>query len=194
MDTKTGGLIGFLIGAAVGSAAAWYFTKKHCEDGENQRIADIRRYYQGKLEKIQKTEERKTGYYSILDENGYKTGDDEFRQLVDKEHEKIGYKTNAEANREKGYEPYVISPSEYGELDNYERVTLYYYEEDKTLVDLGLDRIEDADAIVGEDFADHFGEYEDDCVYIRNDGTLCDYEILLRYGSFSESERIMNEE
>ena len=38
--------------------------------------------------------------------------------------------------------------------------------------------IDDIDDIVGSDFAEHFGEYEDDSVFIRNDRLQCDYEIL----------------
>ena len=37
---------------------------------------------------------------------------------------------------------------------------------------------EDVDGTVGDDYADHFGEYEDDSVFVRNDLTRCEYEIL----------------
>ena len=39
---------------------------------------------------------------------------------------------------------------------------------------------EDPTGIVGDDFKKHFGEYEDDCVYVRNDNLDIDYEILLQ--------------
>lgn len=73
---------------------------------------------------------------------------------------------------------YVISPKEFGEIDDYERITLTYYS-DKVLTDEDDEIIDDIDDTVGEDFADHFGEYEEDSVYVRNDVRNCDYEILM---------------
>ncbi len=33
---------------------------------------------------------------------------------------------------------------------------------------------------------EHFGEYEDDSVFVRNEENMCDYEILLDQRNFSE--------
>ena len=53
------------------------------------------------------------------------------------------------------------------------------YIDDEPLTD---DQIED---LIGEDSLSHFGEYEDDSVFVRNDRLRTDYEILAdtrRYG------------
>lgn len=73
--------------------------------------------------------------------------------------------------------PYVISPDEFGENDEYDIVTLTHYE-DGVLEDENGDIIEDVDNVVGEDFYTHYGEYEDDAIHIRNDKLKTDYEIL----------------
>ena len=39
---------------------------------------------------------------------------------------------------------------------------------------------------VGNDFQTHFGEYEDDSVFIRNPARKCDYEILLDYRKYAD--------
>ena len=39
--------------------------------------------------------------------------------------------------------------------------------------------IEDVEGTVGTDSLTHFGEYEDDSVFVRNDEKQIDYEILL---------------
>lgn len=72
--------------------------------------------------------------------------------------------------------PYVISPEEFGENEDYDTISLRYYA-DSYLVDDMDELVEDVDNVVG-DFANHFGEYEDDSVHIRNDNRKCDYEIL----------------
>lgn len=88
--------------------------------------------------------------------------------------------------------PYIIQPREYGEFEDYELVSLTYYEGDKVLTDDMDEIIDDADDIVGCDFSSHFGEREEDpdSVYIRNDRLKCDYEILLDVRAYSNVFRV----
>ena len=46
--------------------------------------------------------------------------------------------------------------------------------------------IDDIEGTVGIGFEDHFGEYEDDSVYVRNDVRRCEYEILADERNFSD--------
>ena len=46
--------------------------------------------------------------------------------------------------------------------------------------------VDDIEKVVGEDSLEHFGEYEDDSVYVRNDSKKCDYEILLDQRNYQE--------
>lgn len=73
--------------------------------------------------------------------------------------------------------PYVIKPEEFGETD-YETISLTYYA-DGVLTDDTDEPIDDVDDVVGLDSLNHFGEYEDDSVFVRNDEHKCDYEILM---------------
>ena len=72
--------------------------------------------------------------------------------------------------------PYVIPPEEFGETD-YEIISLTYYA-DGILADDMDDIVDDVDDIVGADSLTHFGEYEEDSVFVRNDLREVDYEIL----------------
>lgn len=81
--------------------------------------------------------------------------------------------------------PYVISPEEFGEMEGYLQCSLTYYM-DGVLTDEDDHIIDDADDIVGVDFYKHFGEYEDDSVFVRNDGKKHDYEILKDFRSYSD--------
>lgn len=83
--------------------------------------------------------------------------------------------------------PYVITPEEFGELEDegYETIVLSYYT-DGILADDSHFIVEDIDAVVGADFADHFGEYEDDSVHVRNDRLKTDYEILLEARAYKD--------
>lgn len=81
--------------------------------------------------------------------------------------------------------PYVISPEEFGELYDYATVSLTYYA-DNVLADDQDIPIEDVDGVVGLDSLTHFGEYEDDSVFVRNDKVMTDYEILLDPRKYSD--------
>ena len=77
-----------------------------------------------------------------------------------------------------GLKPYVIAPEEFGEIDDYGTCSLTYYA-DEVLADELDEMVENIDDAVGIESLSHFGEYEDDSVFVRNDRLMCDYEILL---------------
>ena len=81
--------------------------------------------------------------------------------------------------------PRVISPDEFGDDEEYSKITLYYYA-DGVLCDDEDQPVDNIDDIVGEDFAEHFGEYEDDSVFICNDPRRCYYEILKSLKTYRE--------
>lgn len=77
-----------------------------------------------------------------------------------------------------GDKPYVIPPEDFGEKDDYSTESLVYFK-DGVLADDMDHRIEDVEAMVGVESLNHFGEYEDDSVFVRNDRLKIDFEILL---------------
>lgn len=81
--------------------------------------------------------------------------------------------------------PYVISPAEFDTEDDYEVCSLNYYA-DGVLADDAGNVIEDVEGMVGRDSLDHFGEYEDDSVHVRNDALQCDFEILRDLSNYSD--------
>ena len=81
--------------------------------------------------------------------------------------------------------PYVISPEEFDDNEDYETVSLTYYS-DGVLTDERDNVIEDVEGTIGEDSLTHFGEYEDDSVFVRDDRKKIDYEILADDRKFSE--------
>ena len=90
-----------------------------------------------------------------------------------------------EKKGDKDVRPYVIEPDRFGEIYEYETITFTYYA-DGVLADELDERVEDIDNVIGEDSLKHFGEYEDDSVFVRNDELKCDYEILLDSRKYSD--------
>lgn len=80
---------------------------------------------------------------------------------------------------------HVIPPSEFGEEEGYSIVELTFYK-DHILAE-EFDIVEDAEHIIGYDSLNHFGEYENDAVHVRNDRMKCYYEILLDERTYEEA-------
>ena len=72
----------------------------------------------------------------------------------------------------------MISPEEFGEFEEYEKISLTYYA-DQVLTDENDEEVDNVEECVGVESLNHFGDYEDDSVFVRNDRLKCDYEILL---------------
>lgn len=162
----------FIAGAAIGSVVTWRLVKTKYEQIANEEIESMREHYNNKKKssaEINESEEPtdEDRYGDIVKNSNYETYSDEIEE--DEEMEK----------------PYVIPPEEFGDCD-YPTLSLTYYEGDGVLANDRDEIILNIDELVGEDFATHFGEYEEDSVFVRNDGMGVDYEILKDYGSHSE--------
>jgi hypothetical protein len=176
----------FAAGAAIGSVVTWKLVKDRYEQRLQEEIKEVRDYY----EEI------------MCELNGNKP--DSSEESTDEvpaettvapaftEQERIDY-ANLASNytAEKGgpvtvQMPEVITPGEFGEY-GYPTETLTYYA-DGVLVDDYGDIVDpdDIEGMIGSDFASHFGEYEEDSVFVRNDRLEVDYEILRDYDRYAD--------
>lgn len=171
----------FSFGAAIGSAVTWKYLKDTYEQLAQEEINAVKEVYTRK----EKNETIKVDTKPNMKNNSEMM---EYATKLNKEkHRDYSHGSAVEESENQEVDkPYVISPGEFGELgDEYTRISLSYYA-DGILADENDEIIEDADEIVGEDFADHFGEYESDSVFVRNDRLKCDYEILIDQCKYSE--------
>ena len=161
----------FALGAAAGSVAAWALLKPKYQQMAKEEVEEVREYYRKKEEATDNTD---------------KNPEEENRSMDLREYEAL---TKSYTEQEGGSEemkdaPYVITPEEFASDDEYqsESLTLYAC---GTLTDDFDNPIEDVPAMVG-DALDHFGEYEDDSVFVRNDRYKCNYEILKDVRTFED--------
>ena len=211
MNSTLKGVLIFVLGAAAGSLATWKLIEKKYKDIAQEEIDSVKdtfskmkkNEYPDKLEDYPDFEE-----FDDSDESDDVEEEPKSEQKIDRnnkpdivEYAKIlsetGYTNYAERQdkkEKKGVEPvederpYVISPDEFGEKDGYENVTLTYYA-DGVLTDYFDNVISNVDEVVGFDSLDHFGEYEDDVVFVRNEKMETDYEILRDLRDFNESDK-----
>lgn len=171
MKSQIGNLVMFAIGAAVGSAVTFMLVKTTYERRTDAELESMKKYYEGK--EAEKEPEPKK-------EKNVKPLEARDPVLLDyaKKIKECGYiRDFEEGGPVEMNKPYVITPEEFSDSD-YNSISLTYYA-DGILTDEDDEIIDDIDEIVGIESLKHFGEYEDDSVFVRNDEKHCDYEILL---------------
>ena len=186
---KAAGFVMFVLGAAVGSVVTWQYTKKKYEQIAQEEIDSVKEIFsrresaadveivtpEPQTAKVGKPEEKPdiTEYAARLEREGYTN------------YSNVSAGEKKEEQEAMEMKPYVISPEEFGEFEDYERISLSYYA-DQILADEDDEKVEDVDNVVGLESLTHFGEFEDDSVFVRNDRLKCDYEILLDQRTYSD--------
>lgn len=183
----------FAIGFAAGVGATWkYFDNKYAEIAQEE-IDSVKAAFSDK--KVASTpevddvdiEDQRSAAEQALDkpsimEYAAKLQSEGYTNYSNREEDNDPEKKPVVGHGDK---PYVISPDEFGEMPDYENISLTYYA-DGVLADDQDEIVDDIEEIVGSESLNHFGEYEDDSVFVRNDAKRCDYEILLDQQNYSE--------
>ena len=199
MKSTLNKVIIFAIGAAIGSLVAWKLTKTKYEKIMIEEEQSLREYYNKKTKVYEDSANTLHDYYNDrlkeIDEKEKKMEEDkktEESKIVNDLRERYAevLKDHKYSIDEPCYEggqdrPYVVTPEEFGNADEYDIISLNYYADGIVSDDWG-DKIEDLEATIGEDFASHYGEYEEDAVYIRNDRLKVEYEVLKSLSKYSE--------
>lgn len=171
--------IWFLAGVGIGAVIGVMMTRDHYARIAQEEIDSVKESYgkrarndNGLSSKVVVVDEQPTmeGYKEKLKECGYSI-DEPYRDINEV------------------YDPYVITPDEFGEKEEegYSTIGLTYYA-CGTLTDdanhpMSQQEIED---VIGKDSLEHFGEHEDDSLHVRNDRMKCDYEILADPRTYEE--------
>ena len=174
----------FALGAATGSLVTWKILEKKYKIIADEEIESVREHYREKLNKLSDSEEMDEveDEYLVDDIPDFTEEEkEEYQQIVNE------YTDDATVQLEPAIEhiaPYVIAPEEFGEGYGYDTKSWTCYA-DNVITDENGQIVGNPECVIG-DALQHFGEYEDDSVYVRNEDTECDYEILKHYKTFSE--------
>lgn len=175
----------FIAGAAAGSAATWIFVKKKYEQLAQEEIDSVKEVFarRNKIESVC-VSAAEDAIKIITEETSVE--DDDYEALSDIiEGQCYISLDNTNDSKPVSAKPYVIPPEEFGEREDYDQFSLTYYS-DGILTDENDCTIEDVESVVGVESLSHFGEYEDDSVFVRDDGRKTDYEILFDQRNYSD--------
>lgn len=183
MNSKVSFILGTIIGAGIGVAGTYSYFKDKYEKLAEKDFNSRRVFDEDKKDESEEPVAEKTADSRAVD----KPSIAEYAARLQKE----GYVNYSDMQDKKQKQeigvdkPYVIQPSDFGEFDDYEKISLTYTADGVLLDDMN-EIVDDIEETVGEDSLEHFGEYEDDSVYVRNDAKKCDYEILLDQRNYQE--------
>ena len=189
-------LLCFVAGATIGSFVTWKLIEKKYKDLADEEIESVKETFKNR--KQIKINDKETSEKFITK---YKDSKDKIEDIVSNEKYNIENKEEIDDDEynytidvNEGVEfvnPHIITPEEFGEYNEYKIKTLIYYadnvltdEDDNPITSLEMEEM------IGIDSLDHFGEYEDDSVYVRDENNEIDYEILRSEKMFSEIPKI----
>jgi hypothetical protein len=181
MNKTLSNIVIFAMGAVAGSLATWQFVKKKYEQIAQEEIDSVKEAFkytsepqEGQTEEAPLVEDMSElnmkEYAEKLAKERY-NGDSNDLKKVGTEDEKTTY-------------PRVITPEEFGSYEGYATVDLIYYADETLADDFG--KIYDVDETIGIESLDSIGEFEEDCVHVRNYELKTDFEIFVDSRRYSE--------
>lgn len=194
---KIKAIVVFISGAAIGSAATWYYTKKKYESIATEEINSVKEVFSRRENPLENNSEELNDpepenqelqekanlakdkpniidYASKIQDLGYSPDEGETNEETEVEE----VPKMREDITKRNPNPYVISPDDFAENEEYDVISITYYA-DKILADDNDELIEDVEGVVGFESLSTFGDYDDNAVFVRNERLQTDFEILL---------------
>ena len=177
--------IAFTVGSIIGAFAATMYIKSEYEQVVQEEIASVREVAASRAGR------RTTYTESDTDVNNAYSDPSEMEHSTEEE----GYYEYEKISRDANYcgsvdAPHIISVEEFSEENpHFDKLTIYYYSEDDTLVDENEEIITDVNVVVGGDALSYFGAWNGDpnAIYVRNEKISVDYEVINLNKSYSDT-------
>lgn len=188
-------LLAVVGGIGIGAVGTYFAVNKTLKDKyekeRDEEVSELKNLYLSKCRKqdeIKKLTEEKEKMMDVINASGYSKVEAETPVVEEEPEDNEESDTDGEAPVEYPDEPYVITPNQFvHEKRYYDKITLLYYEGDGALVSETDDYIEDINSAIGEESLSHFGEWEQDAVYVRNDKLSIDYEVILQHSAYGDT-------
>lgn len=188
MNNGLSKILFFAAGAIVGSVATWKFVEEKYKRIADEEIESVKEHLRVKMEDFsdkdveedideEETEESKPKVISTTSIKEVKKANYVDYSAISHD---LGYLSEPkEDNTEKqpGISPYIIDQNDFGMIEDYSVDSMLYHEDDY-LTDENNVLIDNIENSVGYECLNEFKESNIDVVYVRNDETKTDYEIL----------------
>ena len=198
MNNKLFSFIMFATGAAIGSLVTWKTIKTKYERLAQEEIDSVKEEF-SRLSKIRKESNNRQNEDEDTEAGAIEWNDTDQDDLVEYSNITAQYRSSSDDDEtdEEGDEwsegevpyingPYVISPDDFSSSPpGYSAQPLDYFA-DGILAD-GWGVKLDIEETIGEESLEHFGEYADDLLYVRNERKEIDYEVTKDPRTYAEA-------
>lgn len=207
MNNKMVSFLMFAAGAVIGSLVTWKVVKTKYEDIAQEEIDSVKEEYTRLMVSMRKKLNDSVTYKDDEDDESEEDADDDdfddstmtnYNEIV-KSYRSSDEEENTQ-NEKEGEEkeedndgvsymkaPYVISPDDFGSVPGYNVEPLDYFADGILADGWGVEL--DIAETIGEDAVNHFGDYDDDVVYVRNEQTELEYEVTRDPRTYAEAVR-----
>lgn len=186
MRSNMVGAISFIAGLVIGGGGVYLYFKDVYEERFQTELETEKAALQHDAKKTKDEESLDQNVRHAVTGNTPEPETNEFVEYAAKL-AKSGYRDYSDTKVER---PYVIRPDEFDDIPGYSTIELMYFS-DGVLADEFYEKVENVDECVGIDSLSHFGEYEEDSVYVRNDARRCDYIIIREKERYKDVRKTM---
>lgn len=167
---------------AIGFSVGYSISKNKFQALADKEIDDVKKLYENYF-KNKKNDNENPDESTIEEKKEYVDYASRYTGNSDNEVSTDILKPKGTRSKSTKKPPYVIDGLQFGELEGYTVVTLYYYK-DGVLADENDNKYENPEELLGKDALTSFGE--EDATYVRDEVHKIDYEILLSEKLYSE--------
>ena len=174
----------FVAGAAIGSVVTLKFLEEKYRRIADEEIESVKETFKKAIEKEvgeDKNVEETPVKVATVSHTPDKPNITDYAAMT----RGMGYDTETDEENVEDDGPRVIIPDDFGMNEYYDNVSLLYHV-DGYLTNEQNVLVDDIENTVGFECLNTFGEYEDDAVYVRNDKSKTDYEILKVDSNYSD--------
>lgn len=197
MDGKV--VLGFISGLAIGGVATFFALKSNTERYISDEIQAFKEEWaenhktpeNGEYEATEASEsDEKEASVTEKSVSSLDEGRKQMKNIIEKQNynQITAKETVAEKDividkeLDQEIEPIPITPSQFMAEDGFSSMVLNYIEDEEAVLDDDGNEIPDGIDLFGKDNMSHFGEYEADVLYVKNERTQFKYEICLYRG------------
>lgn len=170
----------FAAGVAIGSAVTWKLVKDKYRKLADEEIASVKEIWSKKQPTAETCIKEDSDVISRPKQTHVNYADQKTAQDI------ITENKYSDKEEEDYMDKYVISPEEYGESELPSESLTYWADGIVTDEANCVMDEEDIEGTIGMDALNHFGEYEDDSVFVRNETLDKEYEILMDTRNFRD--------
>lgn len=178
----------FLGGLITGAVITYYVMKDKCEEYIQKEIKEVKDELHNRHDEssentiidVEEHEEVKDtedyGTYRVLTDDYAPSNEVEITEIEREDDPRFAH---------------IVTPEDFGSIEGYDYDSLYWHPNNVVTNNTDTEIIDSDEVyqLVGMSWSEiesHFGEYEDNTVYVRNNDLKCDYEILRTIEDFEE--------